>query len=73
MFQWLIKIFSIRRHPHKDVLKKFKKGAVIENEEELKILKRYYSTGMVHFGFDYKLRSSTASLTKQGKWFLGNI
>ena len=57
----------------KKTLKKFKRGNVIETEKELKVLQRYYSTGMVNFGFDYKLRVSTASLTKRGKWFVKQL
>ena len=53
-----------------EVLKKFKEGAAINSEEELRVLDRYASTGMVRFGFDYKTRQPTASLTNQGRWFL---
>lgn len=54
----------------KAVLKKFKNGSTIDTQEEMNVLDRYFSTGMVHFGFDYKLRKATASLTDQGKWFI---
>ncbi len=57
----------------KEILKKFKRGATIDTPEELTVLDRYYSTGMINFGFDYKLRKSTASLTRQGRWFLKQL
>lgn len=57
----------------KKTLIKFKNGSSIESEEELKILERYASTGMVRFGFNYKTRKSEAKLTDQGKWFVRQL
>lgn len=58
----------------KSVLKKFKNGKTIESEEELKILKRYASTGMVRLGgFNYITRKPEARLTSQGRWFVKQL
>lgn len=57
----------------KKILNKFRNGALIETEEEMKILERYASTGMVHFGFNTKKGMGDASLTKQGKWFVKQL
>ena len=60
---------SLEKKSMKEVLSKFKNGGFIESEYELKVLQRYASTGMVHFGFNYKDKKSDAKLTKQGKWW----
>lgn len=57
----------------KDTLLKFKKGCAITSKEELAILDRYASTGMVRYGFNYKTKQAEAALTEQGKWFVKQL
>jgi hypothetical protein len=57
----------------KDILNRFKNGHAIESEEEMAVLDRYASTGMVRYGFNYKTREAEASLTDQGKWFVKQL
>ena len=57
----------------KEILKKFKRGAVIETKEELKVLKKFGSIGMIHIGFDGHKKLPTASLTKLGRWLLARM
>lgn len=74
MRKFFQKIFMFKKsHPHKKTLKKFRKGNFIDSENELFILRRYASTGMVHFGFNYKLKKPDAKLTRQGRWFLEQL
>ncbi len=57
----------------KEILKKYSKGSSINSEAELQVLRRYASTGMVRFGFNYKTRKAEAKLTNQGKWFVAQL
>ena len=58
----------------RSVLKKYKKGHSIDSEDDLKVLERYASTGMVRLsGFNYKTKKGEAVLTDQGKWFLKQL
>ncbi len=57
----------------KEILLKFKKGSAIKSQEELAVLDRYASTGMVRYGFNYKTKKAEASLTDQGKWFVKQL
>jgi len=75
--KWFLSLIGIRekRVCHfceniKKTLEKFKKGNTVDSWEELRVLERYASTGMVSFGFDCKLRKATASLTSHGRWFV---
>lgn len=53
-----------------NVLKKFKKPAIIETDHEREVLRRYATTGMVSFGYNSRTMNSEAVLTEQGKWFV---
>ncbi len=57
----------------KQVLSRYAKPNFIEDEKDLDILKRYHSTGMVRYGFNYKLKKAEATLTRQGRWLLKQI
>lgn len=57
--------------PPLGILRKFRRRSAIQNEEELKVLRRYASTGMVAFSFNAAKRQPEAELTDQGKWFVG--
>ena len=65
--------YSLENRSVKDILKKFKKGNYIESRYELKVLQRYASTGMVHFGFNCKEGKSDAKLTDMGRWFVKQL
>lgn len=79
IFYKIVKFFRRPRDPRnpneqvKKILSKFRNGAAIESQDELRVLDRYASTGMVRFGFNYKRRVPEASLTDQGKWFLKQL
>ncbi len=65
---------SLENRNVRDILKKFEKGNYIESMEELKILQRYASTGMVRLGlFNYLKGKAEASLTEQGRWFVRQL
>lgn len=58
------------REEEKKILKRFKKGKEIENDEEEEVLDRYAITGMVRFDVDFETLKAYAFLTERGKWFL---
>jgi hypothetical protein len=58
---------------HKRVLSKFKRGAFITSEEEMEILQRHASTGMVTFGFNHDTNRAEAKLTRLGRWFVRQL
>ena len=64
---------SLEKRSSKEILLKFKKGNYIGSRDELKVLERYFSTGMVHFGFNYEKGMADAKLTEQGKWFVKQL
>ena len=55
------------------ILKKFRRNAVIETKEELKVLEEFASGGYVHIGFDRHKKLQTASLLKKGKRLLARM
>jgi hypothetical protein len=52
------------------ILTKFKKGAVIESDEEMKVLEKWALGGLVKFGADLINMKSEAKLTARGRWLL---
>lgn len=62
-----------KRVSDREILKRFKRGNFVNNEEEARVLERYASTGMVTFGFNYKEKKADARLTEQGKWLLSQM
>ena len=54
----------------REVLKRFRRGNFIRDENEVRVLERYASTWMVSFGFNYKTKQAEASLTSQGRWLV---
>ena len=52
------------------ILKKFKHGAYIESDEEMRVLKSFASAGLVRFGCDLINKKAEAMLTKKGRWLL---
>jgi len=52
------------------ILEKFKKGAVIETDEEMRVLEKWALGGLVKFGADLIGMKAEASLTQRGKWLL---
>ncbi len=53
------------------ILKSFRGGKAIVNDEEYFILKPYAGIGFVHLGFSFKKKEPQASLTKKGINLLG--
>lgn len=54
----------------REILKKFKKGAIIETDEEMRVLEKWALGGLVKFGADLIDMKAEACLTKRGKWLL---
>jgi len=54
----------------REVLNKFKKGAFIESDAEMEVLKKWALAGLVKFGVDLVNKKPEAKLTKKGKWLL---
>lgn len=84
MLKWIKNIFNFFQKSEdfkakeikriKSILKKFKNGNAIESVEELNVLRRYVSTGMVRLGgFNYRTRQPEARLTRQGRWFVKQL
>jgi hypothetical protein len=64
------KIMKLPESSVKEILSKFKDGDVVHTQEELNVLQRYQSTGMVsNFKLNHRMEV-VACLTDQGKWFL---
>ena len=54
----------------REILEKFEKGAVIESDEEMEVLEKWATAGLVKFGADLVEQKAEAMLTKRGKWLL---
>ncbi|MCL4383669.1 hypothetical protein M1278_03480 [Candidatus Marsarchaeota archaeon] len=59
----------------KQILKKYKRENIIDNEKDLKILNRYAATGMVSFNIKIIKNHTepTAKLTDTGRWFITQL
>ncbi len=65
------------RQNAKDILKKYKRENIIDNERDLKILERYAATGMVEFSIGQNKKTlapaAKAKLTEMGRWFITQL
>ncbi len=59
----------------KQILKKYKRENIIDNELDFKILNRYAATGMVSFNIKIVKNQvqPTAKLTDAGRWFVTQL
>ena len=59
----------------KQILKKYKRENIIDNELDLKVLNRYAVTGMVEFNVKIvkNQMQPTAKLTDTGRWFVTEL
>ncbi|MFH1626951.1 MAG: hypothetical protein ABH971_02550 [bacterium] len=53
-----------------EILRKFKNGAIISSDEEMRVLEKWALIELVKFGADLIGMKAEASLTKRGKWLL---
>jgi hypothetical protein len=59
----------------KQILKKYKRETIIDNELDIKVLNRYAATGMVSFNIKIVKNhiEPTAKLTDTGRWFITQL